>query len=196
MQFTTFGNISRAGSYLLFIDLRAPVRVSFGRFMGGMEFPLDRGCYLYVGSALGSGRGAFPLATRLLRHASRSGDRVPHSISGELLNHFRSMGFDPGRKASAKRLHWHIDYLLDPPEAEISQIVMVTEPSRLEHRLASLVASIPGTSPVADRLGAQDASSGTHLFKVADPADLLERLKIAIPMILSSQTPPTSPGHP
>lgn len=186
MQFTTFGSNSREGSYLLFIELCAPVRIPFGRFMGGMEIPLDRGSYLYVGSALGSGRGAFPLATRLLRHASRSGDRMPHLIRGSALDHFQALGFASRPKATGKKLHWHIDYLLDLAEAELSGIVMVAEPSRLEHRLAELVAALPGTSPVADRLGAQDAVSGTHLFRIVDPADLLERLKIAIPSMLSS----------
>jgi Uri superfamily endonuclease len=177
MQFTTFGDISRQGSYLLFVDLGEPVRVSFGKFMGGRQIPLDRGQYLYVGSALGSGRGSSPLASRLLRHASRSLDRPAHAIHGKLLGFLGAMGFKPKRAPAGKRLHWHVDYLLDLPEAEISHIVMVMSPSRLEHQLADLVASLPGALPVADRLGAQDAASGTHLFRVTDQADLLERLK-------------------
>jgi Uri superfamily endonuclease len=180
MQFTTFGNKSRQGSYLLLIDLSAPVQVSFGRFMGGREIPLDRGCYLYVGSALGSRPGSFPLASRLLRHASRSGERPPHALRERLVQQLESSGFEPKRGISCKRLHWHIDYLLDIPEAELAHIVMVMGPSRLEHPLAELVASTPGASPVAERLGAQDAAAGTHLFRIDNPAELLERLKAGI----------------
>lgn len=185
MEFTTFGKNSREGSYLLCIDLKSAAMLSFGKFMGGREIPLDRGSYLYVGSALGSGRG-FPLASRLLRHASRSGCLPPHAIRDSLLEKFRSMGFVPKRETSPKRLHWHIDYLLDLPEAELTHVFMVMGPSRLEHRLAELVSSMPGISPVADRLGAQDASSGTHLFKVPDPAELLERLNRMLPSLLLS----------
>lgn len=186
MQFTIFGDNSREGSYLLCIDLQVPVRVSFGRFREGREIPLDQGSYLYVGSALGSGNRAFPLASRLLRHASRSGDRGPHFIRGELLRFFRNRGYEPKGKTGLKKLHWHIDYLLDIPEAEITHIVMAMGPSRLESRLASLVSSMPGVVCVADRLGAQDAASGTHLFSVADTSELIERLKQRIPFILSS----------
>ena len=186
MQFTIFGDNSREGSYLLCIDLQAPVRVAFGRFRKGREIPLDQGSYLYVGSALGAGRRAFPLAGRLLRHASRSGNREPHAIQGELLRFFQDTGYDLKGKKSLKKLHWHIDYLLDLPEAEIAHIVMALSPARLESRLATLVASMPGVTCVADRLGAQDAASGTHLFRIADTGKLLENLKQSIPFILSS----------
>jgi len=180
MQFTIFGDNSRQGSYILLIDLGSPVGLSFGRFMGGKAIPLAQGCYLYVGSALGSGKGSFPLASRLIRHASRSGNRPPHRLKDKLVELFTAWGFDPKRKPAGKKLHWHIDYLLDLPEAELSHVVMVTGPSRLEHRLAELAGSMPGVSPVADRLGAQDAASGTHLFSVADREELLARLASAL----------------
>ncbi len=186
MQFTTFGNNSREGSYLLLIDLRAPVRLSFGRFMGGREMPLGRGSYLYVGSALGSRKGAWPLASRLLRHASRSAEKPPHELREGLLGYFRSAGFDSKPGSAGKRLHWHIDHLLDLPEAELAHVVMVAGPERLEHRLAELAASMPGVSPVAEGLGAQDATTGTHLFKVDDPEELLGRLKMTLPGLLPS----------
>lgn len=184
MQFTTFGDNSRAGSYLLCIELLSTVELSFGRFLGGRAFRMPQGCYLYVGSALGSGRNAFPLASRLLRHASRSGKLAAHAIRGDLLGFFARRGFDPLRKTPGKKLHWHIDYLLDLPSAEISSIVMVMSPSKLEHQLALLVASMSGVSVVVDRLGAQDAASGTHLFRVEEPTTLLERLKHEIPEML------------
>ncbi|NTU69153.1 MAG: DUF123 domain-containing protein [Chlorobiaceae bacterium] len=184
MQFTTFGKNSREGSYLLLINLRDSAGISFGRFMGGREIRLDQGSYLYVGSALGSGQGAYPLASRLLRHASRSAGRSPHQLRERLMAHFKAFGFEPKRERPEKKLHWHIDFLLDLPEAELAHVVMVAGPARLEHRLAELAASMPGVSPVADRLGAQDAASGTHLFRVEDPGDLLERLNTEIAMLI------------
>jgi Uri superfamily endonuclease len=177
MQFTIFGENSREGSYILLIDLNAPAEVSFGRFLGGRAILLEPGKYLYVGSALGAGKGTFPLAGRLLRHASRSGDGNPHAIRSELIDCFASMGYRAPDKKGEKKLHWHIDYLLDLPEAEIAHVAMFMGPSRIEHRLAQLVASMPESSPVADRLGAQDERSGTHLFRVSDPDAVLANLE-------------------
>ncbi|NTV02668.1 MAG: GIY-YIG nuclease family protein [Chlorobiaceae bacterium] len=184
MQFTTFGKNSRQGSYLLFIRLHAPARLSFGKFMGGKEITLDHGNYLYVGSALGSNQRAFPLASRLLRHASRSGELPPHEIRGCLIGLFTESGYEPTRKSHGKNLHWHIDYLLDLAAAELYHVVMVKSPERLEHHLAKLVSSMQDVAPIADRLGAQDAASGTHLFKVENPTGLLNQLKHSIPPLL------------
>jgi len=185
MQFTTFGNNSRAGSYLLFIRLTEPVDLSFGRFMGGQAIPLRKGCYLYVGSALGAGIRSFPLASRLLRHASRSDGLKPHEIHRKLLDFFEEKGLDSKRKTSGKKLHWHIDYLLDLPTAELFHIVMVMSPLRLEHQLAELVGSMPEVTAVAERLGAQDAKSGSHLFYVTDPEAVMKSLKTSLPQLLS-----------
>ena len=184
MQFTIFGKNYREGSYLLLIDLRETADVSFGRFLGGKAISLAAGTYFYVGSALGAGgRNSFPLANRLLRHASRSAGKAPHKVRPELLHCFTNMGFNPGEKRGEKKLHWHIDYLLDLPEAEISHVIMVLSSSRIEHALAGIVSASAEASTVADRLGAQDASSGTHLFRISDPATFFEHLKIAIPQL-------------
>ena len=184
MQFTIFGEKSREGTYILLIDLSAQVEVSFGRFLGGRKVRIEPGKYLYVGSALGGGKGTFPMAARLLRHASRSGNARPHALRRELLDRFISMGYQAPGKKGDKKLHWHIDYLLDLPEAEIAHVVMLMGPSRIEHRLSELVASMPGASTVADRLGAQDARSGTHLFRISDPVTLLATLEMTLPQLM------------
>jgi Uri superfamily endonuclease len=181
MQFTIFGENSREGTYILLIDLNAPVTVSFGKFQGGRAIRLEPGSYLYVGSALGSVKGRFPLASRLLRHASRSKSGLPHAIRENLLDYFMSMGYRPPAKKGTKKLHWHIDYLLDLPEAEIGHVFVYPGASRIEGQLALRLSSLPETSIVANRLGAQDAASGTHLFTTNDPAALLSRLKITLP---------------
>ncbi len=182
--FTIFGQNSHQGTYILLIDLYAPAQVSFGRFLGGRAIGLEPGKYLYVGSALGAGKRAFPLAGRLLRHASRSGNSRSHAIRKELLDLFVSSGYRTPTGKGNKKLHWHIDYLLDLPEAEIFHVIMIMGASRFEHRLAGLVASMPESSTVADRLGAQDARSGTHLFRISDHAAILANLEITVPRLM------------
>lgn len=176
MKYTIFGQIYRQGSYILLIRLARPVEVSFGRFRNGQPVALAPGHYLYVGSALGAARGGFPLASRVLRHASRSDTDSPHAIRTSLSDLFISLGYLPPTGKRHKKLHWHIDYLLDLPNTEIEHVFLFPGTERLEERLATLLASMPETSVVADRLGAQDAASGTHLFRIGDTAALVARL--------------------
>lgn len=184
MNVTIFGNNSREGSYLLITELSRPVTLSFGRFRNGTRFDLPPGTYLYAGSALGATRkraNSSPLASRLLRHASGSPNRPRHAIHSELVTFFADRGCLPRGKAAEKKLHWHIDYLLDRPEATLSHIVMVMSPLRIEAQLAQLAGSLPGSSIIADRLGAQDSASGTHLFRIACTTELFRRLEASIP---------------
>jgi len=176
MQYSIFGQKSRQGSYILLIDLERRIEVAFGKFRNGSPICLDAGNYLYVGSALGGAKGRFPLASRLLRHASRSEGRDAHAIRSALLDLFMSWGYRQPGSQGTKKLHWHIDYLLDREEAEIEHVFIFPGETRLEPQLAALLAATPGASPVADRLGAQDAASGTHLFCIDDVAKVTERL--------------------
>lgn len=180
MPFTIFGAPDRQGSYILSIKLDKPVSIAFGKFRNGQPIDLPAGRYLYVGSALGGRKGGFPLASRLLRHASRSGGRDAHAIRTKLSKLFVSWGYRPPARQSVKKLHWHIDYLLDWAEAELDHAFIFPSPLRLEPQLAELLDSMPETSVVADRLGAQDATSGTHLFRIDDAATLLKRLEKAM----------------
>ncbi|NTU54480.1 MAG: GIY-YIG nuclease family protein [Chlorobiaceae bacterium] len=181
MHYTIFGQIYRQGSYLLLIDLKKRVDVSFGKFRNGQPIDFYPGYYLYVGSALGNK--GFPLASRVLRHASRSDECCPHAIRATLSALFTSWRYQPPAGERHKKLHWHIDYLLDRTEAEIIHAFLFPGPERIETQLASLLASMPDTSIVADRLGAQDAASGTHLFRITEPEALLPALQTALPTI-------------
>ncbi|MGC8774393.1 MAG: GIY-YIG nuclease family protein [Chlorobaculum sp.] len=184
MQYTIFGQNSRQGSYVLLIEIDRAVKVAFGKFRKGEPLELQPGHYLYVGSALGSAKGRFPLAARLLRHASRSDGRAAHAIRNALLDHFISWEYRPPASRGKKKLHWHIDYLLDREEAEIGHVFIFPGERRLEPQLAELLAAMPETSPIADRLGAQDAAAGTHLFRIDELETLLPRLEKAMPELI------------
>lgn len=81
------------GAYLLRIALPADLALAFGRFRRGSPISLPSGEYIYVGSAMG--RHGWPLAARLLRHATRSGDRPPHALRAALVAHFSATITDP-----------------------------------------------------------------------------------------------------
>ena len=153
-----------SGVYMLRIKVAAPLSVAFGRFRGGRPVAVAAGDYLYVGSAMG--RGAVSPAGRLLRHATRSGNRPPHSLRDALLDALRAAGLatptqQPPRE---KRLHWHIDYLLDEPAAELSSVTLIRTAAQLESELARRLAEQPGIAPLAAGLGAADVPGETHLF--------------------------------
>lgn len=179
MQYTIFGQNSRQGSYVLLIGLDRRIEVAFGKFRKGAAIELEPGRYLYVGSALGGAKGRFPLAARLLRHASRSDGKAAHAIRSALHDLFMSWGYRLSAGRGDKKLHWHIDYLLDREEANIEHVFIFPGETRLEPRLAALLDTTPGAIPIADRLGAQDAASGTHFFRIDDTAAVLERLEEA-----------------
>uniref|UniRef100_A0A540VHQ8 DUF123 domain-containing protein n=2 Tax=Litorilinea aerophila TaxID=1204385 RepID=A0A540VHQ8_9CHLR len=158
------------GAYVLRIALGEDAKVAFGRFRGGEPIPLPAGDYLYVGSAMGK-RGSATLARRVLRHACRSGQAPPHpiwmSLQRSLRRELQEAGFPTELpRPSPKRCFWHIDYLLDRPEAELVQVFLVGSDQRLEASLARSLAADPHTRVVAAGLGARDSDQATHLLRV------------------------------
>ena len=173
----------RGGVYGLHVRLAAPRAVVFGRFRGGQPIAVPAGDIFYVGSALGG------LAARLLRHATRSAVRrearqralpadaerpkapdyepgTPHAIRDELAARLAAAGL-PARLPAAKRLRWHIDYLLDEPDVALAGVWAWRTAAPLESVLANQLASQPGIVPVAAGLGASDDRGQTHLLRVA-----------------------------
>jgi len=188
LQFTFSGSNERQGTYLLFISLSKPVQLAFGRFMKGKKLLLPAGYYLYLGSALGKGDNAFPLARRLLRHTSRSGNRKPHAIGKKLWRVLRKnrVAGDTAHCIRQKKLHWHIDYLLDRAESRIFHIVIIRSAEKLEAALSRYLDAHPKTSVLALRLGAQDTKNSTHLLQCTEPDALLEELRRDLPGIVSA----------
>ncbi len=164
------GDGSQTGAYILWLNVRADIILAFGRYQKGRPVVVSRGMVAYVGSAMGP-VGATTLAGQLLRHATRSAGRPPHAIRDVMRSAFLKAGLGgPQLKLpAAKRLHWHIDYLLDQAEVEISQITAIRTAARLESELAKRLSSLPDVSPLAPRLGASDIPGESHLLRFLDP---------------------------
>ncbi|MBX3012477.1 MAG: GIY-YIG nuclease family protein [Caldilineaceae bacterium] len=162
------GDAGRQGIYLLHVQVTEPLAIRFGRFQRGQPITLLPGSYLYVGSALGR-QGATTLAGRLLRHTTRGGALPPHAIQPDLWAQLQEGGMIPHNRSilpRPKRCFWHIDYLVEQLAAEITQIIALRTPHRLESKLARQLATLPRLSPVAPGLGASDDPQATHLWRV------------------------------
>ena len=163
------GNDSQAGTYLLRIHLKENITLKFGRFKEGKLISLPIGDYVYIGSAL-SEKGATSLARRLIRHATRTGDKLPHPIRKKMINRFIEYGLGPRDllPKHGKTLHWNIDFLLDLQSAELVNILAIRSTERLENRLAKRLERDPHTEIIERGLGANDAPGATHLLRIRE----------------------------
>lgn len=161
------GDQATGGTYVLRIRVRRDLSLAFGRFRGGMAIKVGRGEYLYVGSALAE-RGSTTLARRLVRHATRSDGRPAHGLRKPMQRYFQhALMVEIGEILnSAKRLHWHVDYLLDHADVELIGVYAVRSPAQIEGKLANLLESDLSTSIVEKGLGASDIPGNTHLLRV------------------------------
>ena len=161
------GDKSQAGTYVLRIHLKKDTSLQFGRFKKGKLISLPAGDYAYVGSAL-SERGATSLARRLVRHATRSGDKRPHRIRGVMIERFAECGLGDGNllPKRGKTLFWNVDFLLDMEAAEIEGFSAIRSAERLEDRLAKELEQDSHTQVIERGLGANDVPGNTHLLRV------------------------------
>jgi len=86
-------------------------------------------------------------------------------LSSRLRRHLRS----------EKRLHWHIDYLLQ--QAAVSQIWYALGPDRLECKWNAILRNLPGATASIPKFGASDCRCSSHLtrFRTIPPFDLFEQ---------------------
>lgn len=189
MQITCFGNNSCQGTYALFISLSKELSLAFGKFLGGQKILLKPGCYMYIGSALGKRLSGMPLGRRLVRHASRSHDKPPHELRDHMIRFFQHNGLaGPDlQPPDQKKLHWHIDYLLDSQHAQIVRVIIIRSPDRLESTLSNLAASLDETFVIARGLGARDARNSTHLLGVRNLDSCLSAFEKKIPELLNGK---------
>ena len=161
------GDDSQAGTYVLRIRLKEDTKLQFGRFKKGKLISMPAGDYTYVGSAL-SEKGATSLARRLVRHATRSGDKPPHVIREKMMEQFAEYGLGNGNLLlrHGKTLYWNVDFLLDLQSVEIVNIFAIRSPERLENRIAKWIERDPHTEIIEPGLGANDAPGATHLLRI------------------------------
>ena len=162
MALTVLGSGNLGGTYVLRIEVVCDIRVRFGRFMNGKQIAVPAGVYVYVGSAMGSDR---RLGQRLARHVTRSGKRAGYKIRDEIAGIFGSEVLPKG----AKRLRWHVDYLVDRREVVITDVIAIRSDVRLEHAIAEFL--MANGDVIADGLGASDDPGRTHLVKVDSEMD-------------------------
>lgn len=172
-----------AGAYLLRMCLAAPRAICFGRFARGEPLPLAAGDYLYIGSAQGRARHA-PLLRRINRHLLRcapgTAQRLYPIWQAFLTEQKLRLPAPP------KRLHWHIDYLLDQPVCDVTQVLLMPSSHPVEHRLTEVLEAVPGVRPVAPGLGASDHPGHTHLLHWQGTGDGWDRLLADLPSLASS----------
>ena len=163
----TIGTAAPGGIYLLHIHMATDLQVRFGRFNGGKPVMLTAGEYGYLGSALARGQ-TQRLGQRVVRHATRTAGQPAHAIRPALLAHLEMWGLEAKRllPKQAKKTFWHIDYLLDCPEAEIVAVYLIPTAEAIESVLAGFLEAQPETKIIARGLGASDDTGHTHLLRV------------------------------
>ncbi len=156
-----------AGLYMLGIRLRRNLAVAFGRFGGGRPLPLPAGEYLYLGSARAQ-RGSASLARRALRHTVRAEGGKAQAIQTALVAALRQAGLAPEGMAppGRKTLAWHVDFLLERPEAGLTRMVLVRSRTLSEAALGRGLMADPATAVVVPGLGASDVPGNTHLLRL------------------------------
>ena len=90
----------------------------------------------------------------------------PGGVQGRLSRHLRK----------SKRMHWHIDYLLEsfrPVAAWYSH-----DADRLEHRWAEVFRGMRDTVPICG-FGCSDCKCYSHLFRTSTPPDLTQFSEVA-----------------
>jgi Uri superfamily endonuclease len=86
-------------------------------------------------------------------------------LSGRLRRHIRA----------EKRLHWHIDYLLQ--QAAVAGIWYAIGPDRLECKWNTILRNLPGAIPSIPGFGASDCRCFSHLtyFQITPPFGLFKQ---------------------
>lgn len=166
------GGESLSGTYLLRLRVEREIAVRFGRFRPAQPAVMvPAGDCLYVGSAM---RG---LGARLLRHAGRTDASTLQPIQAEMAEVLMAAGLVKGtRPFPPKRLHWHIDYLLERPEVELTHVIALRSSLRLETAVADWLVQDPAVFIIAPGLGARDDPGRTHLLGVQAAEDWWQRL--------------------
>ena len=153
------------GTYALLLRLDKQERITVGK-LGTFDFPV--GYYLYVGSALGPGG----LRARLARHrrgsesSSGRGARgmppqspllPPEGVEAAPLTAPQSTSGQ-----TSKKLHWHIDYLLQ--RAKLIEVWSVASEERFECKWSEVASRLSGAQVPVRGFGSSDCRCPAHLI--------------------------------
>lgn len=181
LDIESIGNYQFGGTYVLEIWIKDDVSVQFGRFKNGQKFHLSSGRYLYIGSAMTS-HNRHALLQRLTRHATRTEQHPPLKIRKKLIiwAHQHNINEKNIILKQNKKLHWHIDYVLNNLNVEINNIILIPSEKSYESMIAkSLLLSDSITVPIMG-LGATDKKKETHFLHISDTIAqkrLIDRIK-------------------
>jgi len=115
---------------------------------------LDRSSEIAVGRL---GRFRFPAGFYLYMGSALG----PGGLTGRLARHLRS----------SKRLHWHVDYLLDAKCARVVEVWTATGATCRECDWARAAMRLPRASVIVPRFGASDCRCVAHLIGFTMPPD-------------------------
>ena len=115
---------------------------------------LDRSSEIAVGRL---GRFRFPAGFYLYVGSALG----PGGLAGRLARHLRA----------EKRLHWHVDYLLDARRARVVEVWTVNGVTRRECDWARAAMRLPQASVIVPRFGASDCRCAAHLIGFTTPPD-------------------------
>ncbi len=156
------GDASRGGTYILRLRIAQNLKLQFGRFQDGNAILVPTGEMLYLGSAM---RG---LASRILRHALRTEGKPKQQLYEPLRIKMEEQGLINGRfrPPTQKKLHWHIDYLLEETAVSLTHAILIRSPQKLEYELGEWLLAQPETAVLVPGLGASDVRGHTHLLQI------------------------------
>ena len=109
--------------------------------LGGLNF--QQGYYIYVGSAMGN-KGSTTLLNRVKRHVDSSNN---------------------------KKIHWHIDYLLDCEYSSIFKIFLIPSAERLECFFSNELKFT--CDDYINHFGSSDCDCDSHLYYFSQLRDFL-----------------------
>ena len=166
---TVIGHHLPCGIYVLLISVLSDLELAFGGFKKGKVIHLPQAEYIYTGSALGK-KGSTCLAHRLVRHTTRTPNRMPHQIRPNVLEFFSDIKLANGEliPRTAKTLYWNIDHLLNQIEVEISGLACIRIEEPLEVKIGKMLELRSDTSIIEKGLGANDIKGNTHFLQLAD----------------------------
>ena len=134
-----------SGTYFLVIYIPQLVDCTIGKLS---SWHFEAGYYIYVGSAMEPAKSlsSAPFPSPANYH--------PGALLRRVIRHCRP--------PSQKKLHWHIDYLLQDPRIQIQRIGLLPSDRKIECECAELISSIADSSVLG--FGCSDCHCQSHLF--------------------------------